>query len=157
MVLQGTLATVAGVPLYHFNNLDATDTTPPYTSLSINRNHIDKEIMLLDSNIFVVPSFTGGTSNTRAIGIFPKTKRIVLNGSYSGTNTEVLDFINELEGWLAPGTGQSERRYISSWNQTLTVKFDRFEYTTSSDLQNPDSGSITYSMDLIVGTSLIPE
>jgi len=119
---------------------------PTIAGLSEGLGQVEKEQIVLESNLLVMPRPLGTTNNTFVANIFGKTRRIITSGYYEGTETELRTWIQAVEA-LVNVNVQNSRQYIDRYFITRIVLIDNF--TFESDRDNPNR--LNYSIEMLEG------
>ncbi|MFW6173735.1 MAG: hypothetical protein ACOC5T_08325 [Elusimicrobiota bacterium] len=102
-----------------------------------------------ESNLFTQPIPYSDSTDTLMMDIFGTTRTITVEGSKTGTLSELRTFVENIED-LQNGQ-QSGMTFESSWtNDDKTVLIQNFEHSKAEG----DVSRVTYSITLVEGTAL---
>jgi len=109
------------------------------TNFNSSANTVNSETLNDDSNLFNfgIPL----TALRENIGYKPPFKVIDLAGEFRGTESEIKEFVEEIESQKEPV--QSSITYTSAINKDYTVKINNFTYVTA-----PNTNRVGWTMQL---------
>ena len=106
----------------------------------------------VDNSLIVLPrpSILGGdTSDVSVINLMGKTRRVTINGLFTGTTSEITAFITDMNAWVNSGF-QDNATLTTIHSGSFSVLCDSFTYDKNENTPN----HITYTIELIEGSKL---
>lgn len=126
-----------------------TSDSAPLTKFNSSANTIMSETPNNDANLFhfEIPISNrrvdeGILSSSENVSLMPKKTTIILTGTYRGEETELKDFVMEIEA-ETNSFFQKQKTYANSFNRHYGVKFNNFTYVTS-----PNTNKLDYTLEL---------
>ena len=112
-------------------NNSSTDTLPIFGNEgATGTNIVEGESFNLDANLFNIniPGTDIDSGININLGLLPKRRTFLISGQFQGTETQLTNFINEIET-IAKDSIPPELSYLSTFNKSYTCRINGFTYS----------------------------